>query len=89
MELKRKGNSLYLPTGEKLIICARTKPTARKSPLFLVKVTKSGKREYISSLYGSHPDFELEYNRIRYTLTLSDNETATLKAKIGKGSVPQ
>jgi hypothetical protein len=85
MLLSRKGNSLYLPTGEKLLICEREKITARKSKLFLLRITKQGKRSYISSLYGSPPEFELEYNGVRYSLTLTDIDTATLKAKSGKG----
>jgi len=85
MLLNRKGNTLYLPTEEKLLICERETVTARKSKLYLLKITKQGKRSYISSLYGSSPDFELEYNGVRYSLTLTDSDTATLKAKIGKG----
>jgi hypothetical protein len=85
MQLNRKANTIFLPTGEKLLICEREKITSRKSKLYLLKINKQGKRSYISSLYGSSPEFELEFEGVRYFLTLTDSDTATLKAKTGKG----
>jgi hypothetical protein len=89
MTIKRTGNTLFLPNGEKLLICTRpeSKRTRTKGELYLLKVSRTGKRTYFSSLWGTAPDFELEYQGVRYILTLTGIETVTLKAKNGKDRV--
>jgi len=71
-KFKITGNSLK---GEKstLKIFTRKNTTPSKPKHFLVQV-QGKKKKYISSLYGSHPEYQFEYQGKRYTLILSDTE---------------
>lgn len=80
MKLNRTGNKLHTDTHQYLI-SQRKKVTPQKTKFFLLKLTPKGKK-YISSLYGEYPDFELEYNGKRYTLTLSDTSAELTQKEV-------
>lgn len=75
--LKRSGNTLKAKSGEQYKIFTRTNITPSKPKHFLLQI-QGKKKKYISSLYGTYPEYQLEYQGTRYTLTLSDN-SAELK----------
>lgn len=69
----KKGNKLKGQTHD-LLISERLKPTKKKGKYFLVAIPKTGKKQYISSIYLDHPIPEIEYLGIRYKLTVSNGE---------------
>lgn len=79
--LLRDGNSLKAKNGKVYKIFTRKKVTPSKPKHFIVLIEGSKKR-YISSLYGAYPKYQLEYQGIRYTLTLSDNKAELIEGGI-------
>lgn len=87
MELKRNGQTIYLSEGNRLLICTRPehKQSRYKGEFYLLKVDQTGKKTYVSSLWGTAPNFELEYKGIRYSLTIVTRKLVSLKAILSQG----
>jgi hypothetical protein len=74
----RTGNTIT--DGESTyLIAQRKRTTPSKSTHFLLKLIGK-RREYVSSLYGTYPEYEYEHQGKRYTLSLDDT-SATIARK--------
>jgi hypothetical protein len=75
----RTGNTIT-DGASTYLIGQRKRVTPSKSQFFLLRIIGK-KRSYISSLYGTYPNYEFEYQGKRFRLTLTDT-TATIEHKL-------
>ena len=74
----RTGNTIT-DGASTYLIGQRKRVTPSKSQFFLLRIIGK-KRSYISSLYGTYPEYEYEHQGKRYTLSLDDT-SATIARK--------
>ena len=60
-----EGREIHLANGLVLLVCYRTNSTPKKSPVFLIDITRPDERRHVSSVYGD----EFESGDIRYRIT--------------------
>lgn len=73
----KKGNTIFHPDHPFLIVSRpKSKQTGKKTPYYLLAIDPdTGKRSYVSSLYPAKEyTYEIEYNRERYGVTISDDQ---------------
>ena len=76
-QFAKKGNTIFHPDHSFLIVSRpKSKQTGKKTPYYLLAIDPdTGKRSYVSSLYpGKEYTYEIEYNRERYGVDITDDE---------------